>query len=246
MTWDALDPVSGYRPTVSAEYAERVRAWHERALSHGQRRGAQERTFDYLGFQIAVPPGVMPITPTSHLLGEAVLSRVRANQRVLDMGTGSGVNAILAAACGADVLAVDVNPVAVEAVRANAARNAVSDRVEVRCSDVFKAVTGRFDWIIFDPPFRWFAARDQTEAATTDQGYRAMTRFFREAHQYLEPGGKMLIFFGTSGDLGYLHDLMAETGFSAETVARDELLKDDWTIEYFRYVVTPSQSPDSP
>jgi hypothetical protein len=37
---------------------------------------------------------------------------------------------------------------------------------------VFEAVDGRFDLVIFDPPFRWFAPRDPLEAASTDENYR--------------------------------------------------------------------------
>jgi release factor glutamine methyltransferase len=43
----------------------------------------------------------------------------------------------------------------------------------------------------------------------------------------------MLIFFGTSGDLGYLHHLMAENGFLWEPVAHDDLTRDGWKVEYF-------------
>ncbi|WP_220449879.1 hypothetical protein [Nonomuraea longispora] len=45
----------------------------------------------------------------------------------------------------------------------------MADRVEIRHSDVFSDVDGLFDLIVFDPPFRWFAARDLFEAATTDE-----------------------------------------------------------------------------
>jgi release factor glutamine methyltransferase len=51
----------------------------------------------------------MPITGASHLLGQAVLADVRESDRVLDMGTGSGDNAILAASKANDVVAVDIN-----------------------------------------------------------------------------------------------------------------------------------------
>ncbi|HVB53225.1 MAG TPA: methyltransferase [Candidatus Acidoferrales bacterium] len=101
---------------------------------------------------LLVPPEVMPISGVSYVLGEAVLAEVRTSDRVLDMGAGCGVNSILAASKGAAVVAVDINPLAVEAARANAERNRV--RIGVRLSDGFSAVHGRCDLIIFDPPFR--------------------------------------------------------------------------------------------
>ncbi len=105
-------------------------------------------------------------------------------------------------------LAVDINPHALAAARDNVLRNGVADRVEVRRSDVFSDVDGIFDLIVFDPPFRWFAPRDFLEAATTDENYGAMTRFFRQARRHLADGGRMLIFFGTSGDLAYIQQLI--------------------------------------
>lgn len=228
------DPTD-YTPTVSAEYAERIRHWHESAYQATNTEGRRAQTFAHLGRTIVVPPDVMPITPVSHLLGEAVLAEVRPTDRVLDMGTGSGVNAILAAGTSPNVLAVDINPHALAAARSNAERNSVADRIDVRHSDVFTAVDGTFDLIIFDPPFRWFAPRDILEAASADENYRALTTFFRSVRRYLAPGGRMLIFFGTSGDLGYLKHLIAQQGFRAETVANQDLVKDGMRVEYFTY-----------
>jgi release factor glutamine methyltransferase len=99
------------RPTTSTEFvpmadrerAERIRQWHEGAYASGKAEGRSEQTFSYLGRSLVVPPGVMPITGVSHLLGKAVLAEVRAGDSVLDMGTGSGVNAILAAATAQNV-----------------------------------------------------------------------------------------------------------------------------------------------
>jgi release factor glutamine methyltransferase len=118
---------------------------------------------------------------------------------------------------------VDINPRALEAAQANADRNGVSKLVDVRESDVFSEVVGGFDLIIFDPPFRWFRPRDLVETAMADEGYRAMTTFFQQARQHLAPTGRMLIFFGTSGDIGYLRGLLAEEGFSSEVIAHDDL-----------------------
>jgi len=99
-------------------------------------------------------------------------------------------------------------------------------------------VDGTFDLIVFDPPFRWFPARDRLEAAMTDDGYQAMTRFFREVRRYLSPRGRMLIFFGTSGDLSYLQQLMSVEGFSSQVVANDGGVRDGWEVEYFTFRVT--------
>ncbi|HKJ96591.1 MAG TPA: hypothetical protein VJ944_02475 [Thermoplasmataceae archaeon] len=43
-----------------------------------------------------VPKEVMPPAWMSKLLGKTILEEVKENDRVLDMGTGSGINAILA------------------------------------------------------------------------------------------------------------------------------------------------------
>jgi release factor glutamine methyltransferase len=98
---------------MSRERVERLRA-HQDAIHRAERRA--ERV-DYLGLVLDIPETVQPIFPVSRLLGECVLEEVRESDRVLDMGTGSGVNAILAASKGAEVVAVDINPDAVRAAR---------------------------------------------------------------------------------------------------------------------------------
>ncbi|MET7932294.1 methyltransferase [Streptomyces sp. NPDC005322] len=230
-----MTDVPAYRPTMSAEQAARIRQWHESAYRAAKAEGADGQTFDYLGRTIAVPPEVQPVTAMSDLLGEAVLAEARESDRVLDMGTGSGVNAVLAAATSRQVVAVDINPHAIAATRANAERNGVADRIDVRYSDVFSAVDGRFDLIVFDPPFRWFPARDLLEAATTDENYCAMTTFFRSVRRHLSPGGRVLVFFGSSGDLTYLRRLVAEQGFRSVVVAERALVRDGLRVEYATY-----------
>lgn len=60
---------------------------------------------------------------------------------VLDLGTGSGILAMAAARLGAEhVLAVDVQPLAVETARANVRVNRLGGRVEVRLGDAMQFV----------------------------------------------------------------------------------------------------------
>jgi ribosomal protein L11 methyltransferase len=72
--------------------------------------------------------------PTTRNCARALEEALRPGDRVLDVGTGSGILAIAALKLGAaSVLALDVSPVAVEVARANAAANGLApDRIEVR------------------------------------------------------------------------------------------------------------------
>ncbi len=63
--------------------------------------------------------------------------------RALDLGTGSGILAVAAARLGVvDVLACDTDPDAIEATRANAARNGVESRVRAVDADVATLAAG--------------------------------------------------------------------------------------------------------
>ena len=230
-----LDLGGAYRSSLPPDHQERIRAWHDAAYAGLRRRTGTSVVS--LGMKLVVPGEVFPPAPMSELLGQAVLDEIRAGDRVLDMGTGSGINAILAASRVApgSVVGVDRNPAAVACARGNAARNGVTALTTFRVSDVFDRVRGSFDVIVFDPPFRWFAPRDALEAAITDPGYDALSRFMGQARAFLRPGGRILMFFGTSGDLDYLHQLADRSGLARALVAERELERDGWTVRYVAY-----------
>jgi ribosomal protein L11 methyltransferase len=90
---------------------------------------------------IALDPGMAfgtGLHPTTRLclLGlEAIADRAEglAGARVVDVGSGSGILSIAAARLGAsDVLAIDIDPIAVESTEANARRNRVGGRIRAR------------------------------------------------------------------------------------------------------------------
>lgn len=222
-----------FEPTLSDADAERIRRWHERAYDGLRERETIE--IDYFGVRLVVPPDVFAPTPMSDLFGRRVLAEVQATDRVLDMGTGSGSNGLLAATSSRDVVAVDINPAAVACARSNAEANGLAERVTCRESDVFDRVDGRFDLILFDPPFRWFRPRDLIEAAITDENYAALTRFMHEVPDRLNEGGRVLLSFGTSADVGYLLSLIDRSGLASEVLDDRALDKDGWTVNYYVY-----------
>lgn len=220
---------------MSAERAERLREWHECAIAEDQRD--QTMTLTHLRWKFVVPPEVYPPHPFG--LAEIVVSEARKDDQALDMGTGSGVNAMAAASRGANVLAVDVNPIAVSAARRNAELNRLEAQIEVRESDVFDNVSGSFDLIIFDPPFRWFPPRNLREYGTADENYGALTRFFSGISDHLAPEGRIILSFGTTGDIDYLHHLIERAGLDVEELRTVEGEKEGFAVAYFAYRLTP-------
>jgi methylase of polypeptide subunit release factors len=74
-------------------------------------------------------------------------------RRALDLGTGCGVQALLAARHSAHVFAVDCNPRAVAFARFNVALNG-ADNVTIHQGNFFEPVMGeQFDLIVSNPPF---------------------------------------------------------------------------------------------
>jgi ribosomal protein L11 methyltransferase len=69
-----------------------------------------------------------------------------AGRRLLDLGTGTAILAIAAARRGADVVAVDLDPLAVHAAQENAERNGV--RLDVRLGGIGTVDGERFDVVV--------------------------------------------------------------------------------------------------
>ncbi|AEB99554.1 Ribosomal protein L11 methyltransferase [Selenomonas sputigena ATCC 35185] len=86
---------------------------------------------------------------TTSLCIRALEDLVRPGMTVFDVGTGSGVLAIVAAKLGAKrVEAVDFDPVAVRVARENVRQNGAEDVVRTERSDLLKSVAGEADLII--------------------------------------------------------------------------------------------------
>ena len=220
---------------MPSERARRLRKWHDDA--YREMHDSLPRRIFHLGLELRVPEDVFPPAGDGSF-HRLIRDEVRPSDRVLDMGTGSGIGALLAASRSSDVVAVDINPKAVAAAAANAVRNGVADRIRFLESDVFAAVDGRFDVILFDPPFRWFKARDLLELGTADENYRALTTFMTNAVSYLRPGGRILLHFGTSGDIDYLYQLIDAAAFKKEVLATEELTRERLSVTYYVFRLT--------
>lgn len=87
--------------------------------------------------------------PTTAMCLEMIEEFIKPGDKVVDVGTGSGILAIAAARMGAaKVMAVDSDPVAVGAARENVRRNGLDAAVEVREGNLLDNVGGRFQLVI--------------------------------------------------------------------------------------------------
>ena len=83
---------------------------------------------------------------TTRLTARLLATHLVGGERVVDVGTGSGILAIAALRLGAaSVAATDIDPHAVELAKRNAATNGVSSRVLFTTGDVSTAADGPFD-----------------------------------------------------------------------------------------------------
>jgi methylase of polypeptide subunit release factors len=109
--------------------------------------------------------------------------------RALDVGTGSGVHALLAARHAREVVATDVNPRALAYTRLNAALNGIRN-VECREGSLFEPVQGEtFDLITCNAPY---VVSPETRWAYRDGGFGAdevSQRVVATAAEHLNDGG---------------------------------------------------------
>lgn len=140
------------------------------------------------GRELAILPGVYKPIENE----QASAAYVRSGERVLDLGCGSGVNAIFAADRAGEVVAVDISEVAVRNTAENARRLGL-DNVTCAVSDMFANVEGRFDLILANPPY--IAADFADEEAQFATSVRYLPTLFAEAGGRLNPGGRLLVQF---------------------------------------------------
>ncbi|RLF37497.1 MAG: methyltransferase [Thermoplasmata archaeon] len=181
------------------------------------------KVFRYKNLVIKTHPEVYePAEDTFQLLEVLNVSK---GDRVLEVGTGCGIIALVCAEAGANVVCSDINPYAVELTRRNYSLNktCLKGDFEVRQGDLFSVLKPfeQFDVIIFNPPYLptkvddivggsgWF---DIAVSGGRD-GFGVVKRFIKDVHRFLAKNGCVYFVFSSLSDKSKLEQILSKTNF---------------------------------
>lgn len=155
---------------------------------------------------------------------------VKRGCKVVDVGTGCGILAVVAAKKAGQVVAIDVNPHAVKCAKNNAEMNGVSSRVYFIQGDLFAPLRTRkeFDLILFNAPY--LPSEENEKNSWTGwawaggvSGRNVMDRFLCEAPKHIKRGGEIMLMQSTLSNVEQTLRNLEERGFEANVIAKQDL-----------------------
>jgi release factor glutamine methyltransferase len=156
----------------------------------------------------------------TYLLLEAARQEVKPSDRVLEVGTGSGLISCELAKVS-EIVATDINPHAVLC--------ASKAGIEVVRTDLVSGFRGTFDLILFNPPYlpTQSAERidDWLEYALDggENGRAVIERFARSVGNVLATDGRILLLVSSLTGIGEVQELFAGFGYSSVIVLQQEV-----------------------
>lgn len=190
------------------------------------------------GISIATDPDVYPPSEDSILLIESL--EVSPGERILEIGCGSGVVSLHCAANGCEVVCGDINQKAVDLAHKNAITNGLD--VSIVETDVYSAVEGRFDTIVFNLPYLPVDEDGDLAKAWSggDDGMGPLPALLEGAPDHLDGDGRVIVVVSSLMDRGTLADLLSH--YSVSTLGEVHMFFETLSvleIRGFRASATP-------
>jgi release factor glutamine methyltransferase len=156
--------------------------------------------------------------------------KINEDDTVLDMGTGCGILAVLAAEKAKSVLAVDLNPYAVECARRNAETNGVKEKIEFKCGNLFNPIdlNERFSLILFNSPYlpsELDEEKSWIEKAWAGgwNGRKIIDQFIMDSPRFLAAGGRINLVQSSLSDINRTIQMFNEFDLRAVVVAQTKV-----------------------
>jgi len=147
--------------------------------------------------KIDVFPEVFPPSSDISFSTKALSKNLKdvSGKEVLDIGTGTGIEAIIAAKMGAkQVDAVDVSCQAITCAIHNVKLNNLEKCVSVFESDIFSNIRKKYDIIIANLPFiDCKVEKNNINIALYDYGFMSHKKLFKNLKKYLKKDGYLII-----------------------------------------------------
>ena len=177
---------------------------------------------DYVFF---VDENVYEPAEDSFLLAENM--KITKEDIVLDMGTGCGILAILAAQKTKKVMAFDINPYAIDCATKNAEINCINEKIEFRIGDLFQPtrLSEKFSVILFNSPYLP-SEQDEEKSwigkawAGGLNGRKVIDRFIINSPKVLTENGKILLIQSSLSDIDKTLEMFSEKKLLARVIAK--------------------------
>ena len=178
------------------------------------------RKFEFKGKTFVVFPKVYYPADDSFLLAENL--EIDKQNKVLDLGTGCGLLAIIAADTAQHVIAIDINPLAIKNTKYNANLN--KTKVETLLGNLFDPIKGKFDLIIFNPPYlpSEMNSNDIEEKSWNGgmNGRLILDQFLKEVDNFLESDGKIQFVQSSLANIDQTLEKLKSLNFIPKIIAR--------------------------
>ena len=187
----------------------------------------------YQGMEFQTCEKVYEPAEDTFLLAENL--KVKKTDRVLEIGTGTGIIAILTSKITENIIAVDINMYAVECALKNAKLN--QSDIQIRQGDLFESVEGeKFDLILFNTPYlptdEDERIDDELEAAWDGgpDGRLVIDRFIEGLPAHLNPKGRVQLVQSSLSNVEETMGRLMEKGFEVSITASERFFFEEVVV----------------
>lgn len=143
--------------------------------------------------------------------------------KVLDMGTGSGIQAIAAAKNKKvrSIIASDINKEATTTALANAMSQGIP--ITVTQSNLFQNIQEKFDTIIFNPPYLPTQEPKDLALDGGKKGYELIEKFLKQAKTHLNKNGIILLLFSSLTNKQKIDEILNTNNYQFKEIDKFKL-----------------------
>lgn len=164
------------------------------------------------------PDGIYSPREDTFLMLDGIANLEFESKRVLDLGTGSGVLGLYCALRGADVTVADIDEQAVQ--HATEAGKRLGVQLHGVTSDLFSNLPGKFEWILFNPPYLPSEGLNDRTVDGGPKGKVVIDRFLDDLPNHMSKNGAAFLLVSSLNEPASLMAAHQELEFSTVATRR--------------------------